>query len=208
MRALPLVLVFAAACGSEPTPPSTDPLIPVAIGNHWKYRVTSATGVVSDKIQTITATVTGGYRFETTRGTTGTKETLSVQRIENGQLIRLEEEGYKNDVLQERYRYEPSSLRADSNHLTSGETYETTHTKIALDARDNVLVRTTVQHRFTVVSGAELVEVPAGRFTAVHLKREDLADHDIKEFWYVQGLGKVKETGGQTEELVEYQLAP
>jgi hypothetical protein len=29
-----------------------------------------------------------------------------------------------------------------------------------------------------------------------------------KTYWYVRGIGKVKETGGQTEELVSYEVQP
>ena len=31
---------------------------------------------------------------------------------------------------------------------------------------------------------------------------------NLKTYWYVPGVGKVKETGGQTEELVSYEVAP
>lgn len=201
-----------AGCGSEtPTPADAGvkPLIPVALGNRWTYRVTSDTGVTSEKVQTITSTASSegraGYRFETTKGTS--RETVSVQALIDGVLVRYEERTYKDGALTGHERYVPSMVRIDSNHTTGGETYQTEHTKEELDGAGNVVRTTVVKNRFEVESTADVVEVPAGRFTAVRLRRVDMSDGSVKTYWYVAGLGKVKETGGQTEELVSLDLA-
>jgi hypothetical protein len=203
-----------AACGEGTTPtPGPDggvtPLIPVAVGHTWTYRVTSDTGVVSQKVQTITGTAASGanmgYRFETTKGRT--RETISVQGLVDGVLRRYEELSYKDGVLIERVRYTPHMVRIDANQVAAGATYATNHTKDVLDANGNVSLSTPVENRFEIEAAAELVEVPAGRFSAVRVRRVDLSDGSIKTYWYVAGLGKVKETGGQTEELVSVQLA-
>jgi hypothetical protein len=47
--------------------------------------------------------------------------------------------------------------------------------------------------------------VPAGTFDAVLLRKVSNASSE-KNYWYARGVGKVKETGAQTEELTEYQV--
>ena len=50
------------------------------------------------------------------------------------------------------------------------------------------------------------VTVPAGTFDAVVLIKSTATGS--KTYWYVPGVGKVKETGGQTEELVSFDVDP
>jgi len=53
----------------------------------------------------------------------------------------------------------------------------------------------------------QTVTVPAGTFdNAIVLART--SDGSEKFYWFVAGVGKVKEEGGQTEELVSYQVNP
>ena len=57
------------------------------------------------------------------------------------------------------------------------------------------------------VERREMVTVPAGTFDALVLRKVSVAAAE-KTYWYAPGVGKVKETGGQTEELTEYEVAP
>jgi len=58
--------------------------------------------------------------------------------------------------------------------------------------------------QWIVLSADEAVDVPKGHFAhAVHLQK---TGGSTKEYWYVRGVGKVRETGGQTEELIDYHL--
>ena len=38
----------------------------------------------------------------------------------------------------------------------------------------------------------------------IHLQK--VGSSTTKDYWYLRGVGKLKETGSQTEELTEYQL--
>ena len=58
--------------------------------------------------------------------------------------------------------------------------------------------------RWTVDSVDEVVEVPAGKFHAIVLQKA--GGDTLKTYWFVPGIGKVKETGGQTEALVSYSV--
>ena len=53
----------------------------------------------------------------------------------------------------------------------------------------------------------ESVTVPAGTFTDT-VVLEKIGGSVLKTYWFARGVGKVKETGGQTEELVEYGVSP
>ena len=60
---------------------------------------------------------------------------------------------------------------------------------------------------WTVVSTAETVTVPAGTFTCLHLRRMATDDPQTqKDYWFARGVGKVKESGGQLEELSKYTI--
>lgn len=202
----------ATGCGSDTTTPDpTDagvvPLIPVAAGNTWTYRVTEGTEV-STKVQTITGPATSngreGFQFVTTKGTT--REVESVQALVDGVLVRLEEKNYKNGALNEWDVYEPSMVRIDSNQADPGDEYQTTHTKVSMDVdTGTVAARIVVENRFSV-QALESIDVPAGRFTALRVLRIDATDQSRKLYWYVPGLGKVREVGGQTEELESVSL--
>ena len=59
---------------------------------------------------------------------------------------------------------------------------------------------------WTVDAVSQMVTVPAGTFRAIVLTKA--GGSSLKTYWYVPGVGKVKETGGQTEELVSYEVRP
>jgi hypothetical protein len=56
----------------------------------------------------------------------------------------------------------------------------------------------------------EPVTVPYGTFLSLHVSRTDPTDGSIKSFWFVRGVGKVKETNnsGHLEELSARSPAP
>jgi hypothetical protein len=63
---------------------------------------------------------------------------------------------------------------------------------------------------WSVVAVDEPVTVPAGTFKALVLEKIVAANGSDKKFWFVRGVGKVKETGvgDQTEELIKYTIMP
>ena len=54
-----------------------------------------------------------------------------------------------------------------------------------------------------VIAVAESVTVPAGTFTALVIEK---TGGTPKRYWFVRGVGKVKETGTQTEELQSFDV--
>ena len=212
-RTIFTLVTFAAAllaCGSDPPviPPDVPKLLlPVAVGHRWTYRVTDPSGVVTSKVQTVTGTaaVDGAiaYRLETRRA--NDKVTRSVQQVVDGRLLRVLEDEYDTNLYERRYVYSPHALRVDSTKITKDTTYVDTHEKIELDPSGTEVARVAKTHTFLVEAENELVTVPAGTFECVRVRRIR-QDGSTKTYWYAPGLGKVKETGEQIEELERAEL--
>jgi hypothetical protein len=180
---------------------------PVAVGNRWTYRVISSSNVESTKIQTVVEeqTIDGApvFVFETERA--NDRGTRSVQSIIDDKLVRWSEETLLANVVTARFLFSPKALRVDGNYTQTGESYSDTHDKHELDSNGNTIATVGKVHTFTIEADKDLITVPAGEFEAVRLRR-DRNDGTSKTYWYVKGLGKVKEVGGQTEELVKAEL--
>ncbi len=206
-RAVLLVMCsgLVAACGSEPPdlPDAGESLFPVAVGNRWEYRVEDSTGDVTAKVQTITSTRADGFLFQTVRGD---RETFSVQRIDaEGRLIRVSEYSTKIGVVVERITFVPYDVRVDVDEIEVGAKYTQTYLEDhdPLDGFPDVEKTQT----FTVESIDDPVSVPAGSFRAIRIRRTT-AGGPAKTYWFAKGVGKLKEAGGQLEELVSSEVAP
>jgi len=81
------------------------------------------------------------------------------------------------------------------------ESYEETKTLAGMAP-----ITATTSDTWTVDAPKVKVTVPAGTFDAVVLMKSTATGQ--KTYWYVEGVGKVKETGGQTEELVSFDVDP
>lgn len=200
-RLLPLTILLVA-CGTEdPNPPGGGKsLFPVAVGNRWEYRIQDSSGGLSEKTQTVTGTAAAGFRFHTVRGD---RETLSVQRIdEEERLVRVEEEGRRLGVVFEQIQFEPNAVRLDLDDTSLGTEYSQTFTERHLDGGADV----TKTQTWIVEAVDEPVTVPGGTFRALRLRRTTEGGPE-KTYWYAPGVGKVKEVGGQLEELTSWEVA-
>ncbi len=212
MRNAALVLFLGlAACGSEP-PVVIDPgdgdLYPLAVGNRWTFRVTDSSGVVSTKTQEITGTTMtsdGKTAFVTLTRRAEDKGTRSVQGYEDERMVRYSEQTLQGDSVIFDYRFDPPGLRIHSGQRDVGATYSDSHDKLKLDVNGDVLEVESKVHTFTV-EAVETIQVPAGDFECVRISRASETTTD-KIYWYAPGVGKVKEIGGQTEELASVDVA-
>jgi hypothetical protein len=208
MRARYLALSLTLyACGKEPPPdPVPASLFPLAKGNQWSFKVTESNGTVNHKTQTVTATIATdfgpGFVLDTGRNNDLIR---SIQVVSEGQLLRVSEISSEIGAVKERLRFEPPSLRVDLEKTGATDTYEAMHEEVLLGPRGEIFQRSPKTNRFFIDAIDEPVTVPAGDFRAVKVRRETVGSTQ-KVFWYVFGVGKVKETGGQTEELEAYEL--
>lgn len=219
-----------AACGTgDPGTPGTTPtasptataptegrLLPLAVGATWTYRVTDpATGEVADKSNTVEALENVGgekdgiqaYRVRTEK-LNGV--TVSWQEDLGNAIVRHREQAFRADgSMKTEDWYLPGKLRVDESetHLEPGATWTETYSERVIDGDDGTITMVEKSETWTVEAVDEEVTVPAGTFRCVRLRRVGDSDGaSVKTWWFAPGVGKVKETGGQTEELVDWVL--
>jgi hypothetical protein len=218
------LLALTAACEEDNNTSDTDAAVeetegsflPWAEGNSWTYRVTN-NGEVSTKVTTIEAEEQIGgsgpnadkraFRVVTRKG--AEDETVSWQGVEGDKVVRYREQSFHagtGDLEQEEH-WDPYKLHFDGSkeHTEAGADWleKYVETKIADGKPDETAE---ARDRWNVDAPSVDVEVPAGKFRAVVVRKA--SGGTLKTYWYVRGVGKVKETGGQTEELLEYKVAP
>lgn len=206
------------ACGDEPPdlpdaggvdagPPS---LLPAKVGNQWTYRVTTGAGAVRTKVQSITGTVSidGRAGLVFLSDLDRNRETTSQQFVDGTMHFRASEIEYRDGLVHRRIEYDPPSLRVDSGRTAVGTRFTDSHTKSTYDANGVLLEVEPRAHEFIVEAENELLEVAAGSFKCVRIRRSRSGTESEKTYWYAPGVGKVKEVGGQTEELTSYSVNP
>ncbi len=206
--------------GDSSGPKPEGPLLPWAVGNNWTYQVTKD-GVVSLKTTSIGDLETVGgdgpnadamaYHVTTAKGTdlNDHSESWQTPSADNpDRVVRYREESYdaSSGKLKLNEYWDPEKLHIDGSAARTVkssswlEAYDETKNVVGLTPTTNA-----VRERWTVLDDDETLEVPAGSFQhTIHFQK--VGSSTSKEYWYVRGVGKLKETGSQTEELTKYQL--
>jgi hypothetical protein len=191
---------------------AADRLLPLAVGASWTYEVTFG-GSTATKVSTVEALEDVGdrkagvtayrVRTETLDGVTVSWQEdacTSVQR-------HREQQTDAGGALTRDTTFEPARPRVDETpaRLVDGATWLSAYTAID-DDPDGETTSDTDTESWTVVSVDEDVTVPAGTFSTIHFQRVGLDEDDQapKDYWFAPGVGKVRETGDQTEELVDH----
>jgi hypothetical protein len=190
---------------------------PLATGNAWTFRTENA-GVVSDKTQTIgdfeqvggTGPNSTQMAFHVlTEKDDGGDKTESWQVEMDGKVIRYRERAYSasSGELELEEHWDPYKLRVDgtAEHVMAGANWveQYSETKLAVGMAPATAASS---DSWRVIAESESVTVPAGTFEALLV--EKTGGSSTKRYWFVRGIGKVKEEGGaQLEELVSYDLA-
>jgi hypothetical protein len=229
-----LVLGLLTACGGDDPPATADAnpnnpdapadptcpkpvaerLFPLAVGNKWSYKITEPGK--PDKVKDATVEA-----FEDIPGKPGVKgfrlrseklsgATVSWQQDTCDTVIRFREHSFDAaNVFLTDQTFVPSKLRVDETaaHTAAGAAWLVSYSEVELNKITGATKSVSKDENWSVVSVAESVTVPSGTYTALHLKKVTSGAAD-KDFWFVKGIGKVKETGGQTEELVSFTVKP
>jgi hypothetical protein len=204
----------------SPNADSLEPLLPWAVGNSWTYQVTKS-GVISTKITTIgDLEKVGGtgpnaelmaYHVVTMKGVDSKDKTESWQApspANRERIVRYREQSFDEmtGLLSLEEHWEPEKLRIDgsADRTVSGASWLEMYTETKLEVNLNPVTHD-VREVWSVIDDDETLEVPAGTFEhVVHLQKSGGGAN--KDYWYLRGVGKLKETGSQTEQLVEYSL--
>ena len=217
------VLCAFAACGDNADPGDGEPvdvtgeLLPFKAGNSWTYQVTED-GETSSKVTTIGAEeLVGGtgphqdaraYKVVTKKG--AADMTVSWQASVEGRIVRYREQSFhaSTGALELEEHWDPAKLHIDDSpaHRAAGSDWLEEYKETKTDPINGTVETTTERDHWYVDSVDESISVPAGTFRAVVFRK--VGGSSSKTYWYVRGIGKVRETGGQTEELMSYEVAP
>ena len=194
--------------------PAAQRLLPLAVGATWTFTVTdgAATETKTSTVQAyedVGATKAGIMAFRVrTEKIDGS--TVSWQEDQCDKIVRHREQSFDlGNVMVSEQIYNPQKLRVDEtpDHVTLGATWIDTYTEVEEDQITGDIITTDKSESWTVDAASESITVPAGTFDAIKLHRvgTDVGASD-KYYWFAPGVGKIKETGTQTEELSAYDL--
>jgi hypothetical protein len=225
------IALLLAACGTEqptqniPTDaapdviPTGNPYLPLAVGASWVLHETDPqSGDSADKTTTVEAYEDVGPTHPGKKAFRVRVEKLSGvsvywEGIEAGLTVRYRNDDYDlGGALIDRVVNRPYRLKLDESpeRLVAGTAYTQNYTATTTDSGGTTVKAEMDQ--WSVVAPSESVTVPAGEFDdALHIRRiGNDSGTKQKDYWYVRGVGKVKEDGSnhQVEELMSYTVTP
>lgn len=212
------------ACGDNASPGdgnppanSDKPLLPWATGYSWTYQVTDE-GETTTKETTVGAQEPVGgdgpnkdvmaYKVVTRKGAMSMDMTVSWQAPKGDLIVRYREQSFsasRGDLELEEH-WAPYKIHVDGSaaHRVEKATWLEQYDETARDIGKGTTKTETKADRWSVESADQEITVPAGTFRAVVFRK--VGPTTAKTYWYVPGIGKVRETGGQTEELIDYEV--
>jgi hypothetical protein len=220
---LPLCTALVAACGSSDPSGDADTdscnlgsgsLLPWKVGNKWTYKVTED-GEISMKVTTIEAQeMVGGngpnaskmaFKVVTKKG--ANDQTISWQAPQGDKVVRYREQSYSKStgMLELEEHWDPYKLHVDGSaeHMAMNAKWLEEYQETKQAPSGGPVTKATMDF-WTVAAPCQTVQVGSDAYKAIKLTK---AGGDLKTYWYVPGIGKVKETGGQTEELVSKEVS-
>jgi len=188
---------------------SSDRYLPYQVGFTWEWRVTDLTsGAVETKSQVIQETRDNPadhppmFVQVTDKGGGSTE---NWTRMDGDALVRLQQMDYNSlDALLRNTVYDPSAIRLDesADRLTEGATYTEGYTEIEYDSTGTETRRADVTEEWEVLGVDVACDSPLGSFECLHIGRTRTAGGVAqKEYWFARGVGKIREEGGQIEQL-------
>jgi len=214
MRSLTFALLIAlAACGGEDRPAgdcvpgSSDRYLPNEVSNTWTYQVTNIdTQETSTKSQSITGTMNHPddgmpVQIQVTNKVEGRTE--SWLRENGDTFVRLRQQDFDIDGLLERTTvYDPGKIRLDETpaRIADGATFDETYTAIITDPNGVETSRTDYTESWEVLAASEPCPGDFADYDCLHIQRSRVGT-PAKTFWFARGIGKVREDGGQIEQL-------
>jgi hypothetical protein len=208
--------------GGDPTD-KVNQYLPLAVGNWWTFAVNDDSVQTDKTTEVLEIQKVGGTGpnadldafFVRTTKTNSTNEdkTESWQgtvELGEGRLatVRYREIAYHamNGMKELEEHWNPYKLRVDNFHTVADGEWDEVYTESKIPADTNVdpTLDSDRYDTWSVQDDAATITVHAGTFTAIHLHRRGAtgASSD-KDYWFVKGIGKVQETGSQTESLVD-----
>jgi len=199
--------------------PCPEGFLPLRPGIKWTYLVKDLTdGNTTTKMTTVgnleaVDKLPGvmAYRIRTQKGLELADETVSWQNVTETGVERYQEQSYRPGVAGAAPTprilewWSPYKLRLDTSaeHLILGARWTVTYTENSLD-HETMMMTTRERNDQWSVEGVNVPLAVAGKSYSTLVVRRIGTDQGAtsdKKYWFACGVGKVKETGGQIEEL-------
>lgn len=204
-----VVIAVAGGCGgrslggggehSGSDPEGVSSLWPLTEGSWWRYRISD--GVVAPFEKRVEVVGEGLVKSVQPH-----LEELSWQVAgEDGTVHRVREEDRKQGLLVRTTTWDPATIKALASAQEAG--WQATSTIVErVVAADGTVEEKTKSYTWRVL-GEEAVITPKGPFQALKVQR-DRTDKETRSriYWLVPGVGKVREEGERTEELLEFEV--
>jgi hypothetical protein len=218
----PAVEASAGASSIDGPPPaagSRDSHFPLVDGASWTYHHTNLVDEPWDETDDVVATTYEGedaFILSDQEDAQG-EQTHSTHVIDGTRVYRAYKEVAVGNVVAVTTTYAPAFLRYDEAWTSTGDTVtlDDDWTQICVVASTaskcapGAIKPGTTTHTYTVLDVAANLTVPAGKFTAVKIQRDNVSDPETKLFWFAAGVGKIREenpTTGAVEELSAYEI--
>ncbi|MBP9203952.1 MAG: hypothetical protein KBG28_08330 [Kofleriaceae bacterium] len=224
--ALALPVAFLLGCGGDDgvvTPdapanvncPTTGRYLPLATGNSWTYQVTDVgTGAMESKTQTVGAVEdVGGVKAGTMAfrvSTTKVGGAVTSWQQDTGEAIVRHRETDAAGAQMTEEVYTPSKLRVDESaaHTAMGATWTITYDEAVTNTATNMTVTVGKTENWRVEMVDDVITVGAGSYCALRVGRTSSSaggSTSDKVFWFVRGVGKIREQGtDQIEDLQSF----
>jgi hypothetical protein len=222
MKTILVLGLLLAACGGggsgddvDAGPPpdcgfASDRYLPYQVGFQWTYQVTDpATSTVDSKMQWVDSEVTWDgdgqpALLQITDKSPG--QTKNFTRLMGDAIVRLEQEDWTGAaVLDRTTTYDPYAIRIDeaAERIADGAMFDESFIEREYDGLGVLSREQPATETWQVMAASEACQAPIGSFAdCLHLRRVRVgAQTTQKDFWFVRGVGKVREEGGQTEAL-------
>jgi hypothetical protein len=198
-----------------------DAYLPMAVGNTWTYRVTSAIDGVSTKVNAIDGEEKVGgtgphadevafHALTTKTSGAGMDMTESWQAVlDDGSVVRYREISYRagSNTPNGEEHWTPYKLRIDNSaeHIAAGAKWDEIYTETKI-TNNGVPLDASRKDGWIVEAVDEPCEVAGEMLSCLKLRKTADGADGGKTYWYARCVGKVREMGTQTEELMSYEL--
>jgi hypothetical protein len=215
-----LAAALLAACGGSSSgqggpPLKSGDLYPLGTGARWTYRITDPLLGVFQKDVWVDSQGTvpaggpeAGAPAAILRNVEPTLDETTWALHDSGLVFRAREEDRQGGVLVKTTTWAPAEVKMVAMVPAAGWVQDATVHQTVVHA-DGTVKEKDERFVWTVAATGEHVTVPAGTFECIRVVRTNPAKTGSERtYWLAPGVGKVKETGERTEELVSYVAPP
>jgi hypothetical protein len=193
---------------------SRDSHYPLVDGATWDYHHTKPTKPDWDEHDSMRATTyhdAPAFILEDQEDEQGV-QTHSTLAVDGSSINRVYQEESVAGQVALTVTYDPPFLRFDEAWMQAAESVTLTDkwTRTCLvggtaasNCATGAVTPGMTTHKYTVIDVAAKITVPAGSFEAIEIERVDPDTNETKQYWFVAGIGKVRDENPATQAITE-----